>query len=143
MSGPQADLPIQPVDKPILCSPYKEPDQHRLYNRSTGIPRKEPGRRAASYWFESDRTGNAQQKLAFMTQEESDDLPLVNALREDVRRWRDGGRRGASETTKTLQRHWSREDRFRRLFFCRIEAAETLMGPAEARARAARLGAET
>ncbi|MBA4175891.1 MAG: hypothetical protein C0505_04935 [Leptothrix sp. (in: Bacteria)] len=127
MNAAQADLPIQPVDKPILCSPYKEPDQHWLYNRSTGIPRKEPGRRAAGYWFKSDRTGSAQQKLAFMTQEESDDLPLVNALREDVKRWRDGGWRGASETTKTLLRHWSREDRSRRLFFCQIEAAETLI----------------
>jgi len=127
MTSAQADLPIQPVDKPILCSPYKEPDQHWLYNRSTGIPRKEAGRRPASYWFKSDRTGSAQQKLAFMTQEESDDLPLVNALREDVRRWRASGWRGASETTKTLLRHWSREDRARRLFFCQIEAAETLI----------------
>ncbi len=127
MPNAQTELPIQPVDKPILSSPYKEPDQHWLYNRSTGIPRKEPGRRPASYWFKSDRTGSAQQKLAFITQEESDDLPLVNALRDDVRRWRDSGWRGASETTKTLLRHWSREDRSRRLFFCQIEAAETLI----------------
>ena len=127
MPNAQTELPIQPVDKPILCSPYKEPDQHWLYNRSTGIPRKEPGRRPASYWFKSDRTGSAQQKLAFITQEESDDLPLVNALRDDVKRWRDSGWRGASETTKTLLRHWSRADRSRRLFFCQLEAAETII----------------
>ena len=24
----QTEIPIQPVDKPILCSPYVEPDQH-------------------------------------------------------------------------------------------------------------------
>ena len=123
----QAEIPIQPVDKPILCSPYKEPDQHWFYDRSTGIPRKEPGRRKASYWFRNERTGSAQQSLAGMTQEESDDLPLVNALREDVKRWRDGGWRGASETTKTLLRHWWREDRSRRLFFCQVEAAETVI----------------
>lgn len=45
----QAEIPIQPVDTPILCSPYKEPAQHWLYDRATGIPRKEPGRRKASY----------------------------------------------------------------------------------------------
>ena len=123
----QAEIPIQPVDKPILCSPYKEPDRHWLYDRSTGIPRKEPGRRKASYWFRNERTGSAQQTLAGMTQEESDDLPLVNALRDDVRRWREGGWRGASETTKTLLRHWWREDRSRRLFFCQVEAAETVI----------------
>ena len=48
----QAEIPIQPVDKPILCSPYAEPDQHWVYDRSTGIPRKEPGRRPASYWYQ-------------------------------------------------------------------------------------------
>ena len=122
-----AELPIQPVDKPILCSPYKEPDQHWLYERATGNPRKEPGRRKASYWFRHERTGSAQQSLAGMTQEQSDDLPLVNALRDDVRRWRDSGWRGASETTKTLLRHWWREDRARRLFFCQLEAAETVI----------------
>ena len=127
MSKVQAELPIQPVDKPILCSPYREPDRHWLYDRSTGIPRQEPGRRPASYWFKSDRTGSAQQKLAFVAQEESDDLPLVNALRDDVRRWRASGWRGASETTKALLRHWWREDRSRRLFFCQLEAAETLI----------------
>lgn len=127
MSRDQAELPIQPVDKPILCSPYVEPDQHWLYSRSTGIPSKEPGRRKASYWFKSERTGSSQQSLAGMTQEESDDLPLVNALREDVKRWRDSGWRGASETTKTLLRHWARPDRSRRLFFCQIEAVETII----------------
>ncbi len=123
----QESLPIQPVDKPILCSPYTEPDKHWLYDRSTGIPARTPGRRPASYWFRSERTGTAQQQLPGMTQEESDDLPLVNALRDDVRRWRDSGWAGASETTKTLLRHWWREDRSRRLFFCQIEAAETII----------------
>ncbi|HMN77642.1 MAG TPA: DEAD/DEAH box helicase family protein [Burkholderiaceae bacterium] len=127
MTAAQAEIPIQPVDKPILCSPYQVPDRHWLYDRATGIARKEPGRRKASYWFRHERTGSAQQSLAGMTQEESDDLPLVNALREDVKRWRDSGWRGASETTKTLLRHWWREDRSRRLFFCQIEAAETVI----------------
>jgi len=47
---------------------------------------------------------------------------LVNALREDVKRWRASGWENASETTKKLLRHWWREDRGRRLFFCQIEA---------------------
>jgi type III restriction enzyme len=50
-----------------------------------------------------------------------------NALREDVRRWRESGWENASETTKTLLRHWWREDRLRRLFFCQVEAVETII----------------
>jgi type III restriction enzyme len=121
-------IPIQPVENPILCSPYKEPDQHWLYDTRTGIPTKTPGRREASYWFKSERTGTAQMSL--LAEEERDDLPLVNALRDDVRRWRASGWESASETTKTLLRHWwrgDREDRGRRLFFCQVEAAETII----------------
>ncbi|AWO87811.2 MULTISPECIES: DEAD/DEAH box helicase [Bradyrhizobium] len=122
-----APIPIQPVENPILCSPYREPDQHWLYDTVTGIPTKMLGRRPASYWFKSERTGTAQQQLGFLAEEERDDLPLVNALREDVRRWRDSGWENASQTSKKLLRHWWREDRLRRLFFCQIEAAETVI----------------
>ena len=125
---PEEQIPIQPVEKPILCSPYKEPDQHWYYDRSTGIPQKRQGRRDAQYWYKTERAGTAQMMLGgIATQEDTDDLPLVNALREDVRRWRESGWENASETTKKLLRHWWREDRGRRLFFCQVEAVETII----------------
>jgi type III restriction enzyme len=122
---PENPIPIQPVDNPILCSPYKVPDQHWLYDTRTGIPSKTPGRRPASYWFKAERTGSSQMSL--LAEEERDDLPLVNALRDDVQRWRESGWENASETTKKLLRHWWREDRTRRLFFCQLEAVETII----------------
>jgi type III restriction enzyme len=118
-------IPIQPVENPILCSPYMEPNQHWLYDTRTGIPSKTPGRRPASYWFKTERAGGAQGDL--FAEEERDDLPLVNTLRDDVRRWRDSGWENASEITKKLLRHWWREDRGRRLFFCQVEAVETVI----------------
>ena len=118
-------IPIQPVKEPILCSPYKEPDRHWRYDRKTGIPSEEPGRREAAYWYKSDRTGSAQMSL--LAEEEQDDLPLVNELRADVKRWRESRWEGASETTKRLLRHWWHADRSRRLFFCQIEAVETII----------------
>ena len=42
---PDAPIPIQPVQNPILCSPYDEPDQHWLYDTQTGRPSKVPARR--------------------------------------------------------------------------------------------------
>lgn len=135
----QQDIPIQPVERPILCSPYKEPDQHWKYDTQTGAARKEPGRRPASYWYKTERTGSAQ--LSLLAQEQQDDLPLPNLLREDVKRWRESDYRGATPATKELLRHWSREDRERRLFFCQREAVETLIYLAEIRfnARTSRL----
>lgn len=122
---PEEPVPIQPVENPILCSPYKEPDQHWLYDTRTGIPHKAEGRRPASYWFKTERTGSRQMSL--LAEEERDDLPLVNALRDDVNRWHDSGWENASETTKRLLRHWWRGDRGRRLFFCQVEAVETIV----------------
>ena len=118
-------IPVQPVENPILCSPYTEPNQHWLYDILTGLPLKMQERRPASYWYKADRTGTAQGTL--WAQEESDDLPLVNVLREDVRRWRKSGWVNASQTTKQLLRHWWREDRARRLFFCQLETVETII----------------
>ena len=118
-------LPLQPVEEPIICSPYAEPDAHWLYDTRTGIPARNPGRRDAGYWFKTERTGSAQRSL--LAEEERDDLPLVNVLRDDVRRWRKAGWPNAAQTTKRLLRHWWRADRSRRLFFCQLEAVETII----------------
>ena len=129
-------IPVQPVEDPILCSPYAEPDRYWRYDRKTGVPSKEPGRRAAAYWYKTERTGSAQMSL--LADEEQDDLPLVNALRADVKRWRESRWEGASETTKRLLRHWWHADRSRRLFFCQIEAVETVIYLRELLARGRR-----
>jgi type III restriction enzyme len=91
-------------------------------------------RRSAGYWYKSDRTGSAivQQDLLF-AEEMHDDLPLVNRLRDDLRRWRDSGYRVASNLSRELLAHWAREDRPQRLFFCQREAVEALIYLAELR----------
>ncbi len=91
-------IPIQPVNKPILCSPYEEPTAHWVYDTTTGEASRVPGRRPASYWYKTQRTGSAQQTL--FAEEERDDLPLVNLLREDVRRWRKANYEEATRVTK-------------------------------------------
>jgi type III restriction enzyme len=88
------EIPIQPVENPILCSPWEEPNAHWVYNSQTGMPTKQESRRTAGYWYKTERTGTAQ--LSLLAEEQRDDLPLVNALREDIRRWRQSGYRGAS-----------------------------------------------
>ena len=117
-------LPIQPVPKPILCNPYKKPTAHWLYNPATGQPSENPGRRDAGYWYKTDRVGL---QRGLFAEEQRDDLPLINALRKDVDRWREADYRGASNVTRELLKHWSREDRGRRLFFCQLEAVETIL----------------
>lgn len=114
-------VPIQAVPDPILSSPFEEPKEHWFYVE--GKPSINPGRRPASYWARSRTTGAVQTDL--YAEESREDLPLVNKLREDVKRWRESGYRGASAVTQELLAWWGRSDRARRLFFCQQEAVET------------------
>jgi type III restriction enzyme len=123
----QQPLPIQPVNKPILCKPYVEPTAHWVYDTRTGEASQLDGRRPASYWYQTQKTGTAQTTLAFMAEEERDDLPLINLLREDVKRWRAANYEGATPVSKQLLAHWWNPDRTRRLFFCQLEAVETII----------------
>jgi type III restriction enzyme len=124
-------VPVQPVDKPIICNPYEEPNDHWIYDKETGAASRAGRRRPAGYWYKTDRTGGRQ--LDLFAEEERDDLPLVNMLRAEVRRWRESGYRGATNVTRDLLNHWRRKDLPRRLFFCQVEAAETLIYLSELR----------
>ncbi|MEX2609162.1 MAG: DEAD/DEAH box helicase family protein [Gemmatimonadota bacterium] len=117
--------PVQAVSRPILCCPYEEPAEHWVYDAEGAPPTRAPGRRPASYFYTSRRTGAAQ--LDMMAEENRDELELVNLLRADVKRWREAGYPGAEQVTRTLLRHWASADLPRRLFFCQREAVETLI----------------
>ena len=50
----QLEIPIQPVENPILCNPYEEPYTHWLYDTETGEAIRQPGRREAGYWYRTE-----------------------------------------------------------------------------------------
>lgn len=127
----QATPPQMPtqaaVEEPILNNPYEEPQLHWIYNRE-GQATKMPGRRVATYWWTTVRAGAQQDELEGIGVDHGGTpMPLVNALRKDVRRWRESNHEGATPITKQLLRHWWDKDRTRRLFFCQIEAVETII----------------
>lgn len=77
----------------------------------------------------------AAKQLVFDTEWTADRIepnPLVNEIRRKVKLWRKG-RYTATVTSVTarLLEHWRSTDRLRRLFFCQIEAMETLIYLAE------------
>ena len=130
---------IQPVESPVICKPYYEPDKYWDYDRATGKAHPQPGRRPAAYWYKLSTDEIKGQKLPLHYQDARGDeirleldegrreLVLVNKLRNDVKRWRNTNWEGATNVTKDLLRHWWRKDRPRRLFFCQMEAAETMI----------------
>lgn len=123
MSKPQRHLA---VDEPIINSPFEEPAYYWVYDTVSGQPVKASGRRPAHYYFRSRRRQDAAQTSLF-AEEEMVELELVNKIRDQVRRWREGGYKNASHITRQLLRHWNSEDRERKLFFCQREAIETII----------------
>ncbi|XVJ59533.1 MAG: DEAD/DEAH box helicase family protein [Tepidisphaera sp.] len=125
-------VPIQPVDKPILCSPYEPPLLHWHCDRTSGVWTKAAGRRPSRYWYKTKDDVAGQMTLtAEGLSEGQDDLHMVNQLREDVARWRDSQYEGVTPVTRELLRWWASPDRARRLFFCQREAVETVIYLAE------------
>ena len=115
--------PTQAVPDPILNGPYDEPVKHWIY--TDGVPEVAKGRRPASYYYTTTRVSTGQRDL--LAEEARDKLELVNGLRTDVAQWRKSDYRGASRVTRELLAWWKRGDRPRPMFFCQIEAVETLI----------------
>jgi len=115
--------PIQAVPDPILNGPYDEPTKHWIY--SDGVPEVANGRRPGSYFYTETAVATGQRDL--LAEETRDELAIVNGLRRDVSRWRKSDYRGVSNVTRELLRWWKRDDQPRRMFFCQIEAIETLI----------------
>lgn len=139
----QPPLTVAEVDSPIINSPFREPQCHWQIERGKP-PVKADGRRRASYFYrvpEHSGTGRSKRTQAEMFESEKGeevDLALVNAIRERVKIWREGGHSsgvaydGASAVTKELLELWRSSERMQRLFFAQIEAVETIIFLTEA-----------
>jgi len=114
------------VDNPILNSPFEEPTRYWAYEE--GQPVLKEGRRPAGYYLKT-RTRGPQ---AALLEEEFIPMELVNTVRERVRYWRKQDYPGATPITRQLLNYWNNPERERKLFFCQLEATETLIWLVEA-----------
>ncbi len=121
-------MPSKTIDQLIINSPYEEPREHWKYDRESRLFSRVPGRRPAGYVRASESSKTFDDPGVFV------ELPLPNKIRPRVNAWRDSGYPGVSGITKRLLEHWrdpeQRENH--RLFFCQLEAIETLIWLTEA-----------
>src|SRR6266851_4402646 len=119
--------PSATIDQLIISSPYEAPGEHWKYDRETRRFSREPGRRPAGYLVASDASKSFDDAGEFVP------LPLVNKIRPRVDAWRAADYPGASGISRRLLKHWrdAEQREGKRLFFCQIEAIETLMWLAE------------
>jgi type III restriction enzyme len=116
------------IDQLIINSPYVEPSEHWRYDRERQEFIRQPNRRPAGYIVATPGSRTFDDPGIFF------ELPLVNAIRSRVKAWREAGYAGTTSITKRLLDHWNdpEERPEHRLFFCQLEAIETLIWLAEA-----------
>ena len=117
---------MKTTDHLIICNPYEEPKQHLKYIREIRQFEITEGRRPAGYVVASEHSDSFDDPGYFI------ELPLVNKIRERVDKWRKANYPGITSITKDLLEHWKNQEREIRLFFCQIEAIETLIWLIEA-----------
>lgn len=118
---------VSGIKKLIITSPYREPDEHWKYHPETKSFTKEPSRREAGFVVASRNARAWDDPGVFFP------LPLVNQIRPRVKAWREAGYPNATGVTRDLLAHWRDPERVeKRLFFCQLEAIETLIFLAEA-----------
>ncbi|MCL5266858.1 MAG: DEAD/DEAH box helicase family protein [Bacteroidetes bacterium] len=118
------------IDKLIINSPYEEPKEYWSYDSKTRTFAKKEGRRPAGYVIASESSRAFDDPGVFV------EIPLVNKIRPRVKTWREDSTNpyaGVTGITRRLLDHWNnREERTNRLFFCQLEAIETLIWLVEA-----------
>src|SRR3989344_4198949 len=118
---------------PIINSPYNQPgryfksDERGLTDviiesrrpSTVRIPIQRPRGRAANENYDPAAQAWSSERLK--------EYEFVNRIRELVTAWRKNDYPGVTKTTQNLLRYWTDETRDNKLFFCQIEALETLI----------------
>ena len=114
------------IDKLIINSPYEKPKEYWTQIPRSSLFKRKPGRRPAGY-IKATESKDPEEAGIFI------EIPLVNKIRERVDKWREEGYPGTSGITRRLLEHWhDPEAREKRLFFCQLEAMETIIWQTEA-----------
>ncbi|MBU1089942.1 DEAD/DEAH box helicase family protein [Patescibacteria group bacterium] len=122
------------MESPILNSPYLEPARHfKADERGLAEDEIIESRRPSSFYIPVPRAKTKQKQMEFNTSEGAFGAELqkenefINKVRAKIKQWRESGYTGITKTSRDLLSYWQDETRDNKLFFCQIEAMETLM----------------
>lgn len=116
------------IENPIINSPFAQPKRHFRFDDNGITNEITAGRRLSTYHIPiaKPKLKNIQNTLDLGAQQRIENK-LINDLRERVSYWRQAERPHTTAITRRLLEYWTRQERERRLFFCQIEALETII----------------
>ncbi len=116
------------IENPIINSPFRIPNYHHAADASNAITNQIlEGRRRSQYFMPIAQPRKKGKNLFDDIPEERAEPDHVNRIRGSVDLWRKRGYPDVTPVTRRLLEYWTDETRSRRLFFCQIEALETLI----------------
>ncbi len=119
------------IANPVINSPFEEPQRHFRFAKDGITDEIVSSRRKSSYFMPIARPKKKGGQMGLFTEWTEDRIEenqFINEVRARVSLWRKGGYQGIEGTlAKRLLGYWQRPDRERRLFFCQIEALETVI----------------
>ena len=118
------------IENPIINSPFAEPNRHFQFDDQGITDTIVPARRQSSYFIpiaKPKKKGKQQVLDKEWIADREEENVFINRVRDRVRMWREGGHKGVTRTTARLLEYWTDESRDKPLFFCQIEALETLI----------------
>lgn len=121
------------MKSPILNSPYFEPKWHFKADECGLTEEIIESRRPSSFYIPVPRQKTKQKQLELNTAEGAFGTELqkenefINKIRAKIKKWREEGHTGITKTSRDLLSYWRDDTRDNKLFFCQIEALETLI----------------
>lgn len=121
------------MNSPILNSPYKEPVRHFKSDERGLTEEVLECRRPSSFYIPVPRAKSlkkrAEQNVAegAFGSELQQDNEFINKIRDRIKEWGMLDYPGLTKTSRDLLFYWKDGSRDNKLFFCQIEALETLM----------------
>lgn len=119
------------IENPVINSPFEEPSRHFRFDED-GITNQIIGSRRVSAYFIPIAQPRKRDKKQMVfdtewTKDRIEENVAINRIRARVGRWRQGGYPGVTRTTARLLEYWNNPQRDKKLFFCQIEALETII----------------
>ena len=124
-------MPQVVIENPILNSPFAEPKRHFRFTDEGITDEIEESRRESAYFVPIPKVKQKHRLQLALSDEWTADRveknPFINDIRRSVSTWRNLGWPGVTPISRQLLEYWTEPGRERKLFFCQIEALETLI----------------
>jgi len=118
------------IENPVLNSPFAEPGRHFKFTEEGITNDIIDKRRISSYFIPIAKPKKKGKQLSLdteWTEDRIEENKFINQIRDRVSLWRKKDYYGITKTTRFILDYWNNPEREKKLFFCQIEALETII----------------